>query len=50
MMSPDSIKPGVKSDIFNDNPENIPLDIFDGFNVVVGVNLDQFSFLLYIYV
>ena len=45
-MGPDSIKPGVQSDIFNDNPKNIPLDLFDGLKVVVGVNLDQFAFLL----
>ena len=47
-MSPDSIKLGVKSDIFNDNPKNIPPEFFDGINVIVGVNLDQFSFLLII--
>ena len=47
-MSPDSIKPGVQSDIFNDDPENIPLDLLDGLNVVVGINLDQFAFLLVI--
>ncbi len=47
-MSPNSTKPRVKSDIFNDNPENIPPKKFDGINIIVGVNLDQFCFLLII--
>ena len=47
-MSSDSVGPRVKSDILNEDPKNIPPELFDGFYVIVGINLDQFSFLLLI--
>ena len=45
-MCSDSVEPRVESNILNEDPENIPPKFFDGLYVIVGINLDQFFFLL----